>query len=135
MKGLKEFFRMIITAVVCFGAKLFGGNKKGFVRVCTENGNAFFLTGGDGIWNHFGSEGKDLISKNRNLELKSRNIPKIKEMGVFYPYSRYRLSLKEVMPWKQGPGDSNRNLHKTRSPSGTVDLKETLPGWFYLVPE
>ena len=35
MRGFKEFFRMIVTAVICFGTKMFGGNKKEFVRVCT----------------------------------------------------------------------------------------------------
>lgn len=135
MKGLKEFFRMIITAVVCFGTKLFGVNKKGVVRVCTENGNAFFLTGRHGIWNYSESEEKDLISKNGNLELKSRNTPKIKEMGVLYPYSRYRLPLKEVMQWKQGPGDRNKELHKNKSPSRTAILEEIREGRSYLVPE
>lgn len=31
MRGFKEFFRMIVTAVICFGTKMFGGNKK---RIC-----------------------------------------------------------------------------------------------------
>ena len=28
MRGFKEFFRMIVTAVICFGTKMFGGNKE-----------------------------------------------------------------------------------------------------------
>ncbi len=135
MKGLKEFFRMIITAVVCFGAKLFGGNKKGVVKVCTEKGNTFFLTGREGSWNLPKSEGKDFIRKNRNLGLKSRSTLERKGRNLLYPYSRQNLPLKEVMPWKQGPGDRNEELHKNKSPSRIMILEEIRGEGIYLAPE
>ena len=134
MKGLKEFFRMIITAVVCFGAKLFGGNKKGVVKVFTEKGNTFFLTGRDGGWALSKSEGKDFIRKNRNLGLKSRSTLERKGRNLLYPYSRQNLPLKEVMPWKQGPGDRNEELHKNKSPSRIMILKEIRGEGIYLAP-
>ena len=135
MRGFKEFFRMIVTAIICFGTKRFGGNKKEFVRVCTENGNTFFLTGMNGNWNPSVNAGKDFISKNRNLGRKSRNNLEIKERGLSYPYSRQPLPLKKVMFWKQGPGDRNSDLHKNRSPSRAAIPKEIRYEWMYLVPE
>ena len=114
---------------------MFGGNKKEFVRVCTENGNTFFLTGMNGNWNPSVNEGKDFISKNRNLGRKSRNDLEIKERGLSYPYSRQPLPFKKVMFWKQGPGDRNSDLHKNRLPSRAAIPKEIRYEWMYLVPE
>lgn len=111
MRGLKEFFRMIITAVVCFGTKLFGENKKEFVKVCTENGSTFFL------------KSKELSATRNN------------NVNVYYHNSSHPLFLKKVMPWKQGPGDRNRQLHKNRSPSRAEILEEIRDGGIYLVPE
>lgn len=101
MRGLKEFFRVIVAAVICFGVRLFGGNKK--EMVCGEN---------------------TLIKQNHNSGVKSQKTIEIRNKGVFSYGSGYRLLLKKVMPWNQGPGDRNREPHKNKSPSGTVILRE-----------
>ena len=112
MRGLKEFFRVIVAAVICFGARLFGGNKK------------------EMVW-----EENTLTKQNRNSEGKIQKTTETGNKNVLSYGSGCRPLLKKVMPWKQGPGDRNRELHKNKSPSRTVILEEIRDGRVYLVPE
>lgn len=106
MKGLKEFFSMIVTAVICFTMNVFSGNKKG-AKVFSGDSNAVRSFIKDVVQNSEGerkdSVGYEAFSVGKNRE------------GRYKFYSDMQ-PVKKVSFLTQGPGDMIRAC-RSRSPS------------------
>lgn len=105
MKSLKEFFHMIVAAVICFGMKVITGRENRIVKTVTETNEVLCLSAPDGY---------------RNL---------------FYDKKKVRLPLKKVFYWKQGPGDRLWKHRYKRLFWGKKIPEEKDKVSFYLVPE
>lgn len=111
MKGLKEFFKMIVTAVICFTMSAFTRNQaeEKIVRVLSGGKIMFGRVGGNGTavmtgngWKTVGSNA--FLCNNKNLLSGNKN-----NIIEFQGYRR-RLRLKKMLRWFQGPGDSREKL-------------------------
>lgn len=105
MKSLKEFFHMIVAAVICFGMKIVSSGECCVVKALTGTGGTVCGTAPD-------KGKKEVFEKSRN-----------------------RLFLKNAYDRSQGPGGRLWIREKKRSPSGKKVPEEADKILFYLVPE
>lgn len=111
MKRLKEFFKMIVTAVICFTMSVFTRNKaeEKIVRVLGSGNNVLRCVGGqaDAVVN-----GGNWENRNSNAFLCNRRSLFCSHRSNVIEFRRYRrrLRLKKMLRWFQGPGDSKGKL-------------------------
>lgn len=135
MKGLKEFFRIIVTAVICFGMRAFIGNKNRLVKACMGNGNVSVFTENSRAVKYGSSVGEAFTSNKGASKAKSNHITGTQTGSLFQYKMRRRPLLKKVFFWLQGPGDRMKKFQNNKPPAGTGIPEETKFPGFYLVPE
>lgn len=98
MKQLKEFFSMIITAVICFTMNVFSRKSEGkrIEGELTENQNAYMDCAGSVVADT--ETERILFYKNKGICFGKNN---------YMMYKKYSFSgfLKKIFFWLQGPGD------------------------------
>lgn len=99
MKRLKEYFKMIVTAVICLTMSMFPGkNREKIVKVLNGKTNT-----------------SAAASNNATQRMDNHAaFPEMKNAAEYRRYRRY-IRLKKVFFWLQGPGDIKRAFY---GPSG-----------------
>ena len=96
MKDLREYFKLVITAVICFATSLFSGKRNhGKTRKVISLGHA---------------AGTPFVRNSENVNVdsacgKSGYFIKIERRNVENYIYRQNLLFKKVFFWLQGPGD------------------------------
>ena len=126
MRGLKEFFCKIVTAVICFGMKVFSGNI--LLNISKEKNASFYPEMKRN--KKCGSHKVQVVG--RHAETTGSVTGKISYVKNSIDKSRYHLFLKQVFYWLQGPGDRMQIVKYSSAKKGLELKKKEL---FYLVPE
>lgn len=87
MRKLKNYFKLIVTAVICFFVSFISGKKE-------NEEMKKVLAGGQAFSNHSSSEKNEFVWKAENR----RN-------SKFSFCNRYGQNFKKIFFWMQGPGD------------------------------